>query len=180
MQPPLKGAPYLGKTFNKVLDKSWPGVSCLAKDHYTKELENILIYNQSLNPFIEKNLLIIKSYKESVKDVSWILRVPYLIIKSVGYNSDGLVRYKDQSMRIERYQHMTLNLDHSDLFCSGKFSNLSTNARSGIINNILNWAINEEVLKYSNMPKEAILSDPKSVQNTSLVQGFYENPEVAY
>jgi len=137
-QPPLKGAPYFNKGFTKVLDKTWPGFSCLTKDYYKNEIEEVLIHDQSLKEYIRKNILVIKGYKDNISDVSWIIKLPFLMCKTLGDYSDGLVRLKDQGLEREYYQTITLNIDHSDLYCSTKLSNISSNTRNKIFFQIFN------------------------------------------
>lgn len=153
-QPPLKGAPYFKSYHSKILDRVWPGFSCLTQNYYKEDIQDVLIKNPKYESYIEENLLIIKGYKENFKNVSWIIKLPYSLCRSLGDHSDGLVRIQDQEIEIEKYNSILLQLDHSDLYCSNRLSNLSKASRKEVFTKLLDWAINNKHICINSMPKE--------------------------
>jgi len=164
-QAPLDGAPYIPKLIGKVLKPFWPGLQSLSKSNYQKDFTNILVRNNELQDFIKNDLLMIKGYKTDFSNVSWIIKAPFLLTRMTGHMSDGLVRYQDQCFHTENYQQITLNIDHSDLFCSSRLSNLDNKSRREIFAQLLAWIANETPVTHNNMPAAVQFSTANKVLN---------------
>jgi hypothetical protein len=152
-QPPLNGVPYIPKAFKKIFKPLMPGVHCLTENNYKDQLNEILLERSDLRDFVTKKLLVIKGHKSEFLDVSWTLKIPYLVNKLTKRKTDGLLSIEDQTFHTEDYHNITLNIDHSDLFCSSKVSNISNHTRKRIFSSLMDWAINQKKISVSDMPK---------------------------
>jgi hypothetical protein len=144
VQPPFKGSELLGPKTGSLFKIVWPGLHCLKKNHYSETIESIFNHPQSDNhiSFSKNSFLVIKGTKNKTSDVSWILKSPHSLYRLKNKESDGLVDLHSQSLSNEEYMtSVSLEIDHSDLFCSNKLSKLSDKKREELFLSICHWAI---------------------------------------
>ena len=157
VQPPFKGSELLGEKTGSLFKIVWPGLHCLKKNHYSEAIENIFNHSQSDNHirFSKNSILVIKGAKNKTRDVSWILKSPHSIYHLKNKKSDGLVDIHSQTLANEEYMtSVSLDLDHSDLFCSNKLSNLSDKKREELFLSICYWAIYSDTTLLHNFRTE--------------------------
>ncbi len=144
VQPPFKGSELLGPRTGSLFKIVWPGLHCLKKNHYSDSIESIFNHQHSDDHirFSKNSFLVIKGAKNKTRDVSWILKSPHSLYRFKNKKSDGLVDIHSQSLSNEDFMtSVSLEIDHSDLFCSNKLSNLSDKKREELFLSICHWAI---------------------------------------
>ena len=157
ISPPFRGSTLFTKRDNHWMDKlSYgflkatksvvSGVECLTPDHYTNHFQTRINENLELKSFIKDNLLVIKGYKESFSDVSWVIKPTYSLLRLAGEDNDGLVTLANQEIPDVDYTSITLNMDHSDIFTSSNISNRDDDYRLAYMKAIINFSINDECL----------------------------------
>jgi hypothetical protein len=143
-----------------------PGARCLKPQTYTSYLENAIKNDDRLKKFIQKNLLVIKGAKQDNTDVSWIIRLSHKVMDIGGMPNDGLMPIKDQHIPNTKYQEVSLEIDHSDLFNTKLLSNKNPGFRALTTKYIKEWAESDQdvmdMINHHQLNKNKVVHSPSN------------------
>jgi hypothetical protein len=146
VQPPFQGSSVFERyNFLKHLNPYWPGLKCLEPEHYSDHFADNLINNSEFQSYLKKSFLVVRAYKSSSRDVSWIIRPSHFVMKRLGHDNDGLVKLRDQRIPFADYKEVVMEMDHSDLFTSSLLSNRDDQYRKEVMVQLINFSIEQEV-----------------------------------
>ena len=143
VQPPFQGSAFIRQKSTAKLLLPFKGIHSLSKGNYINELNSV--FGNINDEYIRTNVLVVKSVQTNKGDVSWILKLPYSLYRMNNEFSDGLLRYKDQTLEKEMYKVVNINMDHSDLFCSSRLSNMKISRKNEIFKNLLEWVDGRDI-----------------------------------